>query len=45
MATYALDTPAESPSTGPLRVLAVAALDFGLEQSVVLPALPALAEH
>jgi MFS family permease len=45
MATYAVDTPAESLSTGALLVLAVAALDFGLEQSVVLPALPALAEH
>jgi MFS family permease len=34
-----------SLSTGGLVVLAFGTLDFGLETSIVLPALPALAQH
>jgi MFS family permease len=38
-------TPAESLRVGGILVLSLGALDFGLEQSLIIPALPALAEH
>jgi MFS family permease len=41
----AVDAPRESLSTGALAVLTLGALDFGLEQSIIVPALPDLAEH
>jgi MFS family permease len=37
--------PAGSLRVGGVFVLSLGALDFGLEQSLILPALPALAEH
>jgi MFS family permease len=39
------EAPSESLSKGALVVLTLGALDFGLEQSIILPALPGLAEH
>jgi MFS family permease len=41
----AVPSPTRSLSLGGLLVLAFGALDFGLESSIVLPALPALAQH
>jgi MFS family permease len=39
------EPPGSRLSTGGLAVLALGALDYGLEQSIVLPALPNLASH
>src|SRR5262245_24366897 len=41
----AADEPAASLPAGALFVLTLGALDFGLEQSIIVPALPALAQH
>jgi MFS family permease len=38
-------TPAASLRVGGIFVLSLGALDFGVEQSLIIPALPALAEH
>jgi MFS family permease len=43
--SQAADAPARSLSAGGLFVLTLGALDFGLEQSIIIPALPDLAEH
>jgi MFS family permease len=40
-----VQAPSRPPSKGAAVVLALGALDFGLEQSIILPALPSLAEH
>lgn len=42
---HAAGAPAQSLSIGGVFVLGLGALDFGLEQSLVLPALPVLADH
>jgi len=39
------EAPAPSLGAAGVMVLSLAALDFGLEQSLIIPALPALAEH
>jgi MFS family permease len=41
----AAESPAKVKSFGSIVVLSLGALDFGLEASIVLPALPALARH
>lgn len=43
--THAGDPPAGTLSVVGVLVLALGALDFGLEQSIVVPALPALGDH
>ena len=43
--SHASDPPATTLSSLGVLVLALGALDFGLEQSIVIPALPALAQH
>jgi MFS family permease len=40
-----VQAPSRPLSKGAAVVLALGALDFGLEQSIILPALPSLAEH
>ena len=45
MTALAPTRPAGSLRIGGVFVLSLGALDFGLEQSLILPALPALAEH
>lgn len=43
--SHAASPPAQSLSIGGVFVLGLGALDFGLEQSIVIPALPVLADH
>jgi MFS family permease len=43
--THAATPSAETLSIGGICVLALGALDFGLEQSIIVPALPVLADH
>ena len=42
---HARGAPTEPLRLGGIVVLSLGALDFGLEQSLIIPALPALAEH
>jgi MFS family permease len=43
--SHAAEHPAEALTAGGLFVLTLGALDFGLEQSIIVPALPRLAVH
>src|SRR5215470_2598460 len=44
-AAYAAEPPAVRLSAGGIFFLTLGALDFGLEQSIIIPALPSLAQH